>query len=123
VASTFAITAFSPLSAAFFDRRPERDQGVSGRIDGLVGDRAERDTDGDMPHFFIRTAPTSPNPGRWTHEHARDVCARHHGTLEHVWVDDPDDPQVAWILVKDGDRDGLAGDFHALDVVTLHETA
>lgn len=73
-----------------------------------------------MPHFFIKTNPSSPNPGPWTHARAKEVAERHRGKLEHLWHDDPSNPQAAYILVEDGDREGLAKDFHAHEVLTLH---
>lgn len=74
-----------------------------------------------MPHFFIKTNVDSPNPGRWTHGRAQEICARHHGRLENVWYDDANAPQTAYVLVENGDLDGLSTDFHATEVTTLHD--
>jgi hypothetical protein len=73
-----------------------------------------------MPHFFIRTNAMSPNPGPWTHEKAKAVCDRHHGKLVHLWHDDPESPGVAYMLVEEGNLDGLTKDLHAHEVLTLH---
>lgn len=74
-----------------------------------------------MPHYFIQTNPTTPNPGRWTRARVDEVAKRHHGTLEYLWFDDPDDPSHAYVLVKDGDIDGLLADLHGHEVTLLHE--
>ena len=73
-----------------------------------------------MPHFFITTNALTPNPGRLTRQRASEVCSRHHGKLAHFWHDDPANPQTAYILVEDGDLDGLLQDLHAHHIVTLH---
>jgi len=73
-----------------------------------------------MPHFFIKTSPTSPNPGPWTRARVQEVCERHHGTLEHFWHDDPANPGTAYVLVKDADRVWLSADLHAHETLTLH---
>ena len=73
-----------------------------------------------MPHFFIRLPLDSPNPGRWTRAKLQEVCARHHGTLEHFWHDDPASPGAAFVLVQNGDRDKMSADLHAHDTLTLH---
>jgi hypothetical protein len=73
-----------------------------------------------MPHFFLKMNAVSSNPGRWTHERVRAVSNRHHGKLQHLWHDDPDNPKVAYVLIEDGDLDGLTKDLQVLEVVTLH---
>lgn len=73
-----------------------------------------------MPHFFIRIPPISPNPGPWTRARVQEVCARHNGTLEHFWHDDPANPGTAYVLVHNGDRAGMSGDLHAHETLTLH---
>lgn len=74
-----------------------------------------------MPHNFIKLNATTPNPGRWTRARADEIVKRHHGTLEYLWFDDPDEPTHAFVLVKDGDVDGLIQDLHAHEVRQLHE--
>jgi hypothetical protein len=74
-----------------------------------------------MPHFFFKLSADSPNPGRWTRERVKAVSDRHRGKLSHVWYDDPDSPTVAYVLIEDGDRDGLEADLAAHEVLTLHE--
>ena len=76
-----------------------------------------------MPHYFIKTGPSTPNPGRWTRARVDDVCKRHHGSLEYLWFDDQTDPDNAYVLVKDGDVDGLLQDLHGHEVTVLHEAS
>jgi len=73
-----------------------------------------------MPHFFFKTRAESENPGRWTHDKAKGVTERHKGKLKNVWHDDPDNPQVAYMLIEDGDLDGMKQDLHAYEVTVLH---
>lgn len=75
-----------------------------------------------MPHYFIKTAAATPNPGRWTHARIEEIVGRHHGILEHLWFDDPADPTRAYVLVKDGDVDGFMADLHGHEVTYLHES-
>jgi hypothetical protein len=75
-----------------------------------------------MPHFFIISDATTPNPGRWTRERAAEVVHSHHGTLEHLWFDDLSNPQKAYFLVKDGDLDGLSTGLHAHEITTLYDS-
>lgn len=76
-----------------------------------------------MPHNFIRMAPGTPNPGPWTRARVDEIVRRHHGTLEHLWFDDPAAPAHAYALVKDGDVDGLMSDLHGHEVRILHEAS
>lgn len=74
-----------------------------------------------MPHNFIRTNATTPNPGRWTRTTVEEIARRHHGKLEHLWFDDPDHPNQAYMLVRDGDVDALMRELHGQQVTVLHE--
>jgi hypothetical protein len=74
-----------------------------------------------MPHFFFKMDAVSSNPGRWTRGRVRAVSSRHHGKLQHLWHDDPDDPKVAYVLIEDGDLEGLSRELNPHEVVTLHE--
>ncbi len=73
-----------------------------------------------MPHYFIKLSPTTPNPGPLTRDHVAEVCRRHNARLEHYWHDDPVNPSVGYILVEEGDIDGLSAEVAAHNVLTLH---
>ena len=70
-----------------------------------------------MPHNFVKITAMTPNPGRWTRARRKTTCERHHGTLEYLWFDEPKNPTYAYVLVKDGDLNGLLQDLHALEVI------
>jgi hypothetical protein len=74
----------------------------------------------EMPHYFIKLSPTTPNPGPLTRDHVAEVCRRHNAMLEHYWHDDPVNPAVGYILVEEGDIDGLSAEVAAHEVLTLH---
>lgn len=74
-----------------------------------------------MPHNFVKINVTSPNPGRRTRANVDPICRKHHATLEYLWFDDDEDPTFAYVLVKDGDIDGIMQDLHAHQVVRLFE--
>jgi hypothetical protein len=74
-----------------------------------------------VPHNFIRIQANTPNPGRWTRDHVKQVCDKHHGKFEYLWFDDQDNPTTGYVLVKDGDVDGLVADLKAHEVIQLHE--
>jgi hypothetical protein len=74
-----------------------------------------------MPHNFIKIPPATPNPGRWTRSRVEEIVKHHHGKLEYLWFDDPSAPTHAYVLVKDGDIDGLMTDLHGAEVRVLHE--
>jgi hypothetical protein len=74
-----------------------------------------------MPHNFIRIAPETPNPGRWTRERVEEITKRHHGVVEHLWFDDPHDPKAAYVLVRDGDIDGLMTDLTGQTLMRLYD--
>jgi hypothetical protein len=76
-----------------------------------------------VPHNYLKIPLGPPNPGRWTRDSVDDIVKRHHGTLEFLWVDDPDDPTHAYALVRDGNVDGLLDDLHARELTRLHETS
>lgn len=75
-----------------------------------------------MPHHFIRLDATSPNPGLRARDDVRAICEKHHGTFENFWHDQPNNPRSAYVLVKDGDVDGMLDDLQAQEVVRLYET-
>jgi hypothetical protein len=74
-----------------------------------------------MPHNFIRTAPSTPNPGRWTRGRVEAIATHHHGVLEHLWFDDPDNPTAAFMLIRDGDVDGLMTGLHGETLTRLFD--
>jgi hypothetical protein len=74
-----------------------------------------------VPHNFIITGPRTPNPGRWTRAAVEEIARRHNGTLEYLWFDDLEKPTRAYVLVRDGDADGLMRDLHGHEVTRLHE--
>jgi hypothetical protein len=84
-------------------------------------DRADPPKEAYVPHNFIKTAPKTPNPGPWTHARVNEIAARHHGVLEHLWFDDPHDPTAAYVLIKDGDVDGLMADLNGQVLTRLYD--
>ena len=74
-----------------------------------------------MPHNFVKVNVISPNPGRRTRANVEPIVHKHHGTLEYLWFDDDEDPTYAYVLVKDGDIDGIMQDLHGHQVVRLFE--
>ena len=74
-----------------------------------------------MPHNFIRTSANTPNPGRRQKDDVAEVCARHHGEFKHLWFDDEHEPAHAYVLVKDGDVDGLMSDLGGQELIRLFE--
>ena len=74
-----------------------------------------------MPHNFIKLPPATPNPGRWTRSSVEAIVTKHHGHLEYLWFDDPARPEHAYVLVRDGNLDGLMTDLHGHEVQVLHE--
>jgi hypothetical protein len=74
-----------------------------------------------VPHNFIKTAPKTPNPGPWTHARVDEIAKRHHGTLVHLWFDDPHEPTAAYVLIKDGDLDGLMSDLNGQVLIRLYD--
>ena len=75
-----------------------------------------------MPHNFVKTPPGPPNPGRWSRGRVDEIVKRHHGTLVGLFFDDPTNPTHAYVLVKDGNVDGLMADLHGHEVQVLHES-
>lgn len=74
-----------------------------------------------MPHNFMKISPTTPNPGRRTKADVKKICEDHHGTFEYLWFDDPSSPTQAYVLVKDGDLDGMVHDLGAEEVIELYD--
>ena len=74
-----------------------------------------------MPHNFMRINAVTPNPGRRRREDVESICKRHHGQLENLWFDDQADPSYAYVLVKDGDVDGMLQDLHGQELLRLFE--
>jgi hypothetical protein len=73
-----------------------------------------------MPHYFIKLSATTPNPAPLKRERVAEACQRHNGKLEYYWHDDPVNPVVGYVLVEEGDIDGLSAELAAHEVVTLH---
>jgi hypothetical protein len=84
----------------------------------MMGGDSRRD---DVPHNFIRINAETPNPGRRTREEVEPICEKHHGQFEHLWFDDDAHPRFAYVLVKDGDVDGLLQDLHGQQVIRLFD--
>ncbi len=74
-----------------------------------------------MPHNFVRINAKTPNPGRRTRAEVEPVCKKHHGAFEYLWFDDDQNPTYAYVLVKDGDVDGIMQDLHGQQVIRLYE--
>lgn len=75
-----------------------------------------------VPHNFIRINAMAPNPGRRTREEVEPICARHHGKFEHLWFDDDRQPNFAYVLVQDGDVDGMLQDLHGHSIIRLFDS-
>jgi hypothetical protein len=45
----------------------------------------------------------------------------HKGEFENLWYDGVDNPTYAYVLVKDGDLDGILRDLHGLEVIRLFD--
>ena len=76
-----------------------------------------------MPHNFIRVSADTPNPGRRKKHDVAAVCAKHHGEFVHLWFDDQDSPTYAYVLVKDGDVDGMMTDLGGQELIRLFEAS
>lgn len=74
-----------------------------------------------MPHNFIKISPNTPNPGRRTRADVKAICEKHHGTFEYLWFDEVEAPTRAYVLVEDGDLDGMVHDFEAQEVIRLYD--
>ena len=74
-----------------------------------------------MPHNFVKINAMSPNPGLRTRENVEPICKTHHGKFENLWYDGAQNPTYAYLLVKDGDLDGILRDLHALEVTVLFQ--
>lgn len=75
-----------------------------------------------MPHNFFSLPAVTPNPGRVTRGRVHQVCSGHGGKLEGFWLDSPDSPATAYVLVRDGDADAIRADLHAtMHLGPLHE--
>lgn len=74
-----------------------------------------------MPHNFLKINAATPNPGRRQRADVESVCHKHHGQFEYLWFDDDQDPTYAYVLVKDGDVDGMMQDLHGQQVIRLFE--
>ena len=72
-----------------------------------------------MPHNFIKINATTPNPGLRTRADVERIVAEHHGELDGFWFDDRHAPRSAWVLVRDGDVDGLMADLHGHQLIRL----
>jgi hypothetical protein len=74
-----------------------------------------------VPHNFVKINAMTPNPGLRTREKVESVCKSHHGKFENLWFDGANNPTYAYVLVKDGDLDGILHDLHGLEVIELFE--
>ncbi len=74
-----------------------------------------------MPHNFVKINAMTPNPGLRTRDSVKSICKKHQGQFENLWFDGATDPTYAYVLVKDGDLDGILHDLHALEVIRLFE--
>ena len=77
----------------------------------------------NVPHNFIKSNATSPNPGQWSVQKVTEIAQKHHGHFEHLWFDAPPDqnPSTAFIVIEDGDVDGLMNDLHGHELVQLYD--
>jgi hypothetical protein len=73
----------------------------------------------EVPHNFIKINATTPNPGRRRREDIERVVTDEGGVLDNVWFDDNQAPNHAYVLVKDGDVDGMIAKLHGHSVVRL----
>lgn len=74
-----------------------------------------------MPHNFIQMPADTPNPGRRTENDVKDICDTHHGEFVRLLFDARRNPTSAYVLVKDGDVDGMLADFHGQQVTQYFE--
>lgn len=74
-----------------------------------------------MPHNFIRVSADTPNPGRRRKADVDAVCAEHGGRLEYLWFDHESSPSYAYLLVKDGDAEKIAGKLQGDQAITLFQ--
>jgi hypothetical protein len=74
-----------------------------------------------VPHNFVKINAVTSNPGRRTCAEVASACERHGGTFERLWFDDPDDPTFAYVLVKDGNLDGILDALRGREVLRLFE--
>jgi hypothetical protein len=74
-----------------------------------------------VPHNFVKINAITGNPGRRTCADVASVCERHGGTFERLWFDDCDDPSYAYVLVKDGNLDGILDALHGREVLRLFD--
>lgn len=72
-----------------------------------------------MPHNFIKINATTPNPGLRREEDVGEIVRRHHGELVGLWFDDRKGPQHSWVMVRDGNVDGLMIDLHGHQLIQL----
>jgi hypothetical protein len=72
-----------------------------------------------MPFHWFSLDPVSPNPGRWHRGRIAELCRAHGARLEGFWVDREHDARTAYVLVEDGDADGLEAALHASERLEL----
>jgi hypothetical protein len=60
-----------------------------------------------VPHNFIRISANTPNPGLRKPDDVKRICNKHAGTFQCLLFDADTRPQSAYVLVKDGDVDGI----------------
>ena len=72
-----------------------------------------------MPHNFIKINATTPNPGRRKRDDVERIVVEEGGVLDNLWFDDKDAPNHAYVLVKDGDIDGMIAKLNGHQVIRL----
>lgn len=74
-----------------------------------------------MPHNFVKITAMTPNPGLRTRANVKTTCEKHDGTFVDLWFDEPKNPTYAYVLVEDGNLNGILHDLHGLEVIRLFE--
>jgi hypothetical protein len=74
-----------------------------------------------VPHNFIKINAVTPNPGLRRSADVEKLCKKNQGTFENLWFDDEDKPTYAYVLVKDGDVEGMLDDLHGHEVIRLFD--
>jgi hypothetical protein len=72
-----------------------------------------------VPHNFIKINATTPNPGRRRREDVEQIVTEEGGVLDNLWFDDKQTPAHAYVLVKDGDIDGMIAKLNGHQVIRL----
>jgi hypothetical protein len=72
-----------------------------------------------VPHNFIKINATTPNPGLRRREDVEEIVRRHHGELVDLWFDDRKNPAHSWVMIANGDVDGMMNDLHGHQLIRL----